>query len=183
MQASGTHVRQGARGPWGTGSLVSRVLGASTVIFAFWLVISASLSPADLLLGAALSLLLGAWSARFLWAGQVPRITARQWLALLRTLPVFSAAVFMSALHVVRIVADPRLPISPRLVICRSRLRRPVSRVAFANAVTLTPGTLTVDVEDGVFLVHCLDEACAQRLQDGALEKRIARIFEPEASA
>ena len=183
MQASGPPVRQGTRGPWGTTSRVSRVLGASTAIFAFWLVISASLSPADLLLGAALSLLLGVWSARFLWAGEVPRVTARQWLALLRALPVFGGAVFMSALHVVRIVVNPRLPISPRLVICRSRLRRPVSRVAFANAITLTPGTLSVDVEDGAFLVHCLDEACARRLQNGALERRIAEIFEPEASA
>jgi len=183
MQASGTPVRQDTRGPWATSSRVSRVLGASTAIFAFWLVISASLSPGDLLLGATLSLLLGIWSARFLWAGEIPRVTVRQWLALLRALPVFGAAVFMSALHVVRIVVDPRLPISPRLVIYRSSLLRPVSRVVFANAVTLTPGTLTVDADDGAFLVHCLDEACARHLQKGSLERRIARIFEPEARA
>ena len=183
MQVNGTFVRQGARGPWGTGSRVSRVLGASTALFAFWLVVSASLAPADLLLGAALSLLLGTWSASFLWAGEIPRVTGRQWLALLRYLPRFGGAVFLSALHVVQIVIDPRLPISPRLVICRTRLSRPVSRVAFANAVTLTPGTLTVDVEDGAFLVHCLDEACARRLLNGALERRIAQIFEPGAAA
>jgi len=68
-------------------------------------------------------------------------------------------------------------------VIYRSSLLRPVSRVVFANAVTLTPGTLTVDADDGAFLVHCLDEACARHLQKGSLERRIARIFEPEASA
>lgn len=183
MQATGTPVRQGSCGSRDTGSRIAHVLAASAAIFAFWLVVSASLSPGDMLLGTVLSLALGAWAASFLWSGEIPRITAGQWLALLRYLPVFGGVVFMSALHVLRIVIDPRLPISPRLVICRSRLTRPLSRVAFANAVTLTPGTLTVDVEDGVLLVHCLDEACARRLQSGALEERIAQIFEPEATA
>lgn len=165
-----------ARPPRGT----PRVLAAGGVVFAFWLVISASLAPADLLLGVALSLLLGWWSVRFLWAGEAPRVSLREAALMLRGSPGFGLEVFLAALHVARLVLDPRLPISPRLVVCRTALRRDISRIAFAQAVTLTPGTLTVDMRDGDFLLHCLDEAAAQRVLDGSLERQVAGIFEPE---
>jgi multicomponent Na+:H+ antiporter subunit E len=175
MESSGDPVRRD--GPGNT----LRVLAASALVFVFWLVISASLAPADLALGAALSLLLGGWSARFLWAGAAPRLAWRDVTALLLYLPAFVLQMFKAALHVARLVLDPRLPIEPRLVVCRTRLRRELARVAFAQAVTLTPGTLTVDMKDGDFLVHCLDEASAHHLLDGRLESEIARIFDQEA--
>lgn len=166
----------GARGPRVLGP---RTLAASLAVFIFWLVISASLAPADLALGAVLSLLLGAWSARFLWGGEAPAVSARELLALLKFLVLFSREVFQSAVHVARIVVDPRLPIRPRLIVCRTRLEREVSRVAFANAVSMTPGTLTVDIDGGTFLIHCLDEETAAHLLSGALERKIAQVFEP----
>lgn len=153
---------------------------ASIAVFVFWLVISASLAPADLALGAALSLLLGWWSARFLWAGRAPRMSLRQLLALLPFLAGLGGQVFLSALHVARVVLDPRLPISPQLIVCRTALRRQVSQVAFAHSVSLTPGTLTVDVDGGTFLVHCLDDASARQLLGGELERRVAHVFERE---
>lgn len=158
-----------------------RVLAAGTVVFAFWLVISASLAPADLVLGLVLSLLLGWWSVRFLWAGEAPRLSPREVATLLRHTPGFGWQIFLSALHVARVVLDPRLPIQPRLVTCRTGLRRDISRVAFAQAVTLTPGTLTVDMHGGDFLLHCLDEDSARRILDGRLERQVAGIFEPDA--
>jgi multicomponent Na+:H+ antiporter subunit E len=160
-----------------------RVLAASTAVFVFWLVISASLAPVDLGLGAALSLLLGWWSARFLWAADAPQLSPRQWGALARYLSILGLEVLLAAIHVARIVADPRLPIAPRLVVCRTGLQRQASRVAFAHSVTLTPGTLTVDMHGSVFLVHCLDESSARRVLSGDLERRVADVFERGAAA
>ena len=158
-----------------------RVFAAAAVVFAFWLVISASLQPVDLVLGLFLSLLLGTWSAHFLWAGEAPQLSLREVAALLRGAPGFGLQVLLAALHVARVVLDPRLPIRPQLVTCHTRLRREVSRVAFAQAVTLTPGTLTVAISEGDFLLHCLDLESARRILDGTLEREVAAIFEPEA--
>jgi multicomponent Na+:H+ antiporter subunit E len=170
---------RGNRGKRGKRVLAPRTLAASAMVFAFWLVISASLAPADLALGAVLSLLLGAWSTRFLWAGETPAVSPREIFALAMFLMSFSREVFHSAVHVARVVLDPRLPIRPRLIVCRTGLAREVSRVAFANAVSLTPGTLTVDMDGSTFLVHCLDDETAEHLMSGALERRIAAVFEP----
>jgi multicomponent Na+:H+ antiporter subunit E len=183
MKASGSPARREPDGTRITRSPTPRVLAASAAVFAFWLVISGSLAPADLVLGAALSLLLGWWSARFLWAGRAPRVSARQLLALLRYLLLFSGQVFLAAVHVARVVVDPRLPIRPQLITCRTKLQREISRVAFAHSVSLTPGTLTVDMDGGTFLVHCLDKESATRILSGELERRVARIFEPEDDA
>jgi len=156
---------------------------AAAVIFAFWLVISASLAPADLLLGACLSMVLGWWSACYLWASDAPRLTLRQLLALLFFLLRLAGRVFQAALHVAGLVVDPRLPVRPHLVVCRTRLRGRASRVAFALSVTLTPGTLTVDVDGDAFLVHCLDDLSAERLLQGDLERRVAAVFEREGAS
>lgn len=182
MQAFGNPLRQDRHGAQASPLSVMRVTAASAVVLAFWLVISASLAPADLLLGATLSVLLGWWSTRFLWARDAPRLSPRQWIALLRYLAAFAVTVFRAALHVARVVLDPALPIEPRLVVCNTRLQQRASRVAFALSVTLTPGTLTVDVDGAAFLVHCLDDESARWLLAGELERQVARVFEPEAA-
>jgi multicomponent Na+:H+ antiporter subunit E len=53
-----------------------------------------------------------------------------------------------------------------------------VSRVAFANSITLTPGTLTLDVDEGTFTVHCLSPGFATGIENGDMERRIRRVFE-----
>lgn len=180
MQASGTPARHKPSGPRAPHVRTRGILGASVVVFVFWLVISTSLAPVDLVIGAVLSVLLGWWSVHFLWAGQAPQIPLRRLPGMLLYLLAFSGQVFLSALHVARVVMDPDLPIRPRMIVCRTGLRRQISRIAFAHSVTLTPGTLTVDSDGGTFLVHCLDDESAERILCGEVERRIARVFEPE---
>lgn len=183
MKASGTPAPQGSRGSRAQPGRAPGALAAGAAVFAFWLAISASLAPADLLVGGALSLLLGWWSVHFLWAGDAPRISPRQLLALLRYLLLFSKQVFLSAVHVARVVFDPRLPIRPKLMVFRTGLKQQISRIAFAQSVSLTPGTLTVDMDGGSFLVHCLDEQSAAWITSGELERQIARVFEQAGEA
>lgn len=155
-------------------------LAAALAVFAFWLVVSASLAPADLAVGVLLAAALGWWSAYFLWAGAAPVVAPGVPVRLPLHLLRLAGEVVFAALHVARLVLDPRLPVAPRLLRLETGLRSPAARISFALSLTLTPGTLAVDLEDGTFLVHCLDEASARRLLDGALERRIAWVFGEE---
>ncbi len=169
----GRQVRAGAR---------CAALFVAASVFVFWVVASGSLRSADLAVGFVVALLLGGWSVRFLWSGEAPGVSGRLLLALPGHLLLLAGEVGVAALHVARLVLDPRLPIRPRLVQCRTGLRSPAARTTFALSLTLTPGTLAVDAEAGCFLVHCLDEDSAQRLLDGALERRVARMFGEDAA-
>jgi len=151
---------------------------ATTVLFAFWLVLTGSFAPLDLALGAILSLLLGLWAARVLWPGDSPAASPKQALRLLLYIPQLLVSILMAAIQVAEVVLDPRMPIRPVLVGHRAVFSRDVSRVAFANSITMTPGTLTVDVDGDTFYIHCLAERFANDIANGDLERRVSRVFE-----
>ena len=65
--------------------------------------------------------------------------------------------------------------ISPRIVHFRSRLRSDMARVALANSITLTPGTLTLDLDEDHLVVHWLN---ATTTHSGYAARLIARPFE-----
>ena len=151
---------------------------ASTLLFVFWLVLTGALGMLDLALGIVLSLLLGAWAARFLWPEDAPALTPRQAGRFLLYVPRLLASVVMAALQVAEVVLDPRMPIDPVIIGHRTSFTRDISRVAYANSITLTPGTLAVDVDSDTFHVHCLAERFATDIATGDLERRVLRVFE-----
>ena len=60
---------------------------------------------------------------------------------------------------VIRLIMKPDVDIEPRLVRVPVDLRSGLARCVFANSITLTPGTVTVDIESDGFLVHALDNS------------------------
>lgn len=155
-----------------------RTAQASVSLFVFWLALTGSLAPFDLLLGAALSILLGVWAAHFLWPEDAPVVSLRQAVRFLLYIPRLLVSVLLAAVQVAEVVLDPRMPIRPVIVSHRTAFSRDVSRVTFANSITLTPGTLTVDVDGDTFYVHCLAERFATEIATGELERRVSHVFE-----
>jgi multicomponent Na+:H+ antiporter subunit E len=97
---------------------------------------------------------------------------------------VLSAYIVKANLEVAYRVVHPAMLIRPGIVKVKTHLRRPASRTALSNSITLTPGTLTVDIhDDGTMMVHwiyvrSLDEAEAARQILGRFEWFIERILE-----
>jgi len=85
--------------------------------------------------------------------------------------------VLRSSLDVARVVLAPRLPISPRVIEIESTSRHPFDQVLLGNSITLTPGTLTLDLHDGVLRVHTLTEAGARDLMSGEMDRRVAGLY------
>jgi multicomponent Na+:H+ antiporter subunit E len=156
-----------------------RTTSMSLTLFAFWWIVVVPTGWTDLAVGAVASIVLATWAARFLWTErQADRVGRRplRWLAFgVR----HAGRMLVAATHVLRVVLDVRLPIDPVVVRQRFAFTSEAARVTYANALTITPGTLTVDLEDDAFVVHCLDPAFADEVRDGALAREIARLFEP----
>ena len=97
---------------------------------------------------------------------------------------VLAAYVVQANLDVAYRVFHPAMPIRPGIVKVKTRLSLPSARTVLGNSITLTPGTLSVDVrDDGVLMVHwiyvgSLDEEEAARQIIGRFEWFIPRIFE-----
>lgn len=83
-----------------------------------------------------------------------------------------------SSFVVARIVLDPKLPISPQVFEIKATATHPVDQAMLANSITLTPGTLALDVHDGVILVHSLTKSGADELITGEMDRRVAALRE-----
>jgi len=99
-------------------------------------------------------------------------------------IPVFAWALIKANLDVVYRVVHPALPIRPGIVKIKTSLTSDAGRTMLANSITLTPGTITVDVtEDGYLFVHWINvkaedvEGATQEISAG-FEKLLRRIFE-----
>ena len=69
------------------------------------------------------------------------------------------------------------MPIEPQILTFKTKLESDISSVTLANSITLTPGTITIDIKDGVFYVHALSKKVADDLNAGEMEDRVAHIF------
>ena len=84
--------------------------------------------------------------------------------------------ILKSNLHVIRVILSPRLPVAPRLIVVESTQRSDLGWVVFANSITLTPGTLTLDLRDGRVLVHALTAETAEGLQTGEMDRKVTAL-------
>lgn len=97
-------------------------------------------------------------------------------LGLLRYFLWLGSEVIVSSIDVAKIVLDPKLPISPCKIDIKSTSSEPTAQVILGNSITLTPGTLTLDLYQGVLRVHSLTEAGAAQLQEGEMDRRVSEL-------
>jgi len=143
----------------------------------FWWLLSGM--PAPFLLAAGVgSALLVVWFARRLniddHEGHPVHLA---WHALFFYWPWLLKEIAVSAWQVCRIVLDPKLPISPTLVRFKPSQITDVGLVIHANSITLTPGTISVEVSREEFLVHALTREGAAGVQaGGAMDRRVSAL-------
>lgn len=79
-------------------------------------------------------------------------------------------------IDVARRVVHPKLPISPKLFETRASQRTDLGQVIYANSITLTPGTVSVDLDPGVIRVHALSTEGAADIEAGEMDRRVSRL-------
>ncbi|MBM4401467.1 MAG: hypothetical protein FJ045_05915, partial [Crenarchaeota archaeon] len=146
-------------------------------LFLFWILITASFSLANIILGLICSCL----TSVIAWRVFNIRLPEDITLPFLVRLPVFAAAlaweVIVANLILTLIVIRPRLLIDPRIVKFKTKLKGDFKKTMLANSITLTPGTLTVDAQDDELFVHCLASFHRARLSEGLSERLVVWLF------
>jgi multicomponent Na+:H+ antiporter subunit E len=91
--------------------------------------------------------------------------------------------IFKANIAVVRLALAPNLNIKPVLTRVAAEAGSDLARTTFANSITLTPGTVTVEVEPNGFLIHALDESFADQEAFRDMERRAVKAADGEAPA
>jgi len=154
---------------------VRRVAATFALAFGFYLVLGDPTDPFDLVTGAISASVVAAVLSGVVFERDPSLATLRSVARAVVFLPYLLAAVVRANLGMAAVVLDPRLPIDPEVV----RIPAPESRLAralLANSITLTPGTLTVDVVGDELVVHALTAATRDDLLAGSLPRTVAFV-------
>lgn len=84
--------------------------------------------------------------------------------------------IFVSNIYVCRLILSPAMPISPTVIALRSSQSSDLARVIFANSITLTPGTVTIDVDGDITEVHAITEETAESLLQGTMDNKVTAL-------
>lgn len=91
--------------------------------------------------------------------------------------PWLVGQIVVSNLRVARVVLSRRMPIAPAFIAQAPGVTGPRALTLLGFSITLTPGTLTVDVGEEQIFVHALDEASARDVRDGVAARRVVEVF------
>ena len=158
-------------------------LKCTTILYIFWIMLSGHFEPKYLIIG-----LLAAAAISYVC---VPLLFIKDrneepYCVLDMNLIKFTGywiwmfkEICKSSIGVAKVVLKKKMPIQPQLVKFRCVYCNPVAITMLINSIILTPGTVTIDVqeESTVFVIHALTDEAAQGILDGTMQTKIGRIF------
>ncbi len=153
------------------------VAGVSLLL---WVLLTGSLGAQELLTGIVVSVLITVLFARRLRIFTGFRFSLMAPIYILSYLGNFLVALLRANLDLAGRVLSPDLPINPQMVEVTTNLKSPLGKLLLANTITLTPGTLTVDVEGDRLQVHWVN--CPSGISPQAATDAIAADFEKHIS-
>lgn len=154
---------------------LGRLLLLTALLAAAWLLWSGLYKPLLLILGG-VSCVITLWIVRRMGYFRADVFAFRYNARLLSFWAWLGGEIVRSSIAVARIVLSPRPAIEPRIVRLNVGDLEAVDQALLGNSITLTPGTLTLDVDDGQLLVHSLDVDGAQDLLNGEMMRRVAEL-------
>lgn len=151
------------------------------VFFLLWVVFNGRWTTEIALFGVGISAAIYAFCCVFM--GYSPK---KDWQALKKIVPFcryvaeLFKEIFEANLFVLRFILSSRRENEPALVTFKTKLKGDALRVMLANCITLTPGTITADVKEDEFTVHCLDKELAEGLENSEFEKILLEMEREE---
>lgn len=122
-----------------------------------WFAANSSLAIESLATGVLISAILAYAFVRTFGIWQYVQLSPRRMLGFVRYSRVFLVELVRANINMLRYVYALRIDINPGIVRVKTRLKTPVGRLALANSIALTPGSLLIDLEGDTLFVHLLD--------------------------
>ena len=160
-----------------------RYLALFILTFGFWLLLTFDLSLPNLLVGAAAALVRSLLFTRHFFHKVVKFIQPVRYFWLLVYLVIFTWECIKANFDVAYRVLHPAMPIKPAIVKVKLELQSDFARTMLANSITMTPGTIAVDIVGDVLYVHWIyvssdkPEEYSQKIV-GRFEKYIKKTFD-----
>lgn len=145
------------------------------ILLAVWFILNGNFTPKTIVFGVIASLIVTVFCRFFLGYRTPGPVTLRKLPRYVLYVGYVVGQIFVSCFAVFRLIYSGKEP-RPVLIKFDPGLRKDVSRVLLANSITLTPGTITANVKDGVFHVHALDRPFGAGIERCGFVQRLKKL-------
>lgn len=157
------------------------------VLFSFWFLLSGVTDTKFLIIGL-VTALIATWvtgpllqlpstdGKGFFYAFDLPYLKyVGYWAWLIKE-------IIKANIDILKILINPKMPINPRVIKFKKSMKNPLAHVTLGNSITLTPGTVTMDIEgEDTYIIHALTneaaEALVPKVGEGEMQKRVSVLF------
>lgn len=148
-------------------------------LYAFWLLLAPDRLLTQLIVGLFVSILVVLFNqSLFFTSSELTKLTGnkiRRWVSFIF---ILLYEIIKANIEVAKIVLHPKLPISPMFVTIENPCKKDFFRTLYGNVITLTPGTLTVDLTEDHLLIHSLITTSSQALEESILKQQVVQLEE-----
>jgi multicomponent Na+:H+ antiporter subunit E len=88
--------------------------------------------------------------------------------------------IIIAGFHVLWVITSPKMPIQTTVLTFRANLPSAHAKMILGNSITLTPGTLTMDIEGDLFTVHALTAKSYEGIINDEMPKMVLKLFSKE---
>lgn len=147
--------------------------------FLIWVIFNGQLTVEIAVFGIAVAAVVYAFTCKFLnWSPSKDRYLLKKSLLLLKFAGLLIMEIVKANMAMIRMTVARDVEPDPVLVHFQTKLKTKTAKVLLANSITLTPGTITVALENSELTVHCLDKSFAEGLDNSSFEQALLELEE-----
>lgn len=147
----------------------------SIILASLWILMSGHFEPFLLSMGA-VSILLTVWVSARLGIIDREAVPVHMLPRALTYWPWLIKEIVKANIDVAKIIVNPRLPISPVMFRTKATQKTELGHAVYANSITLTPGTISIDLEGDMITVHALTVDGAEGVESGDMDRRCTHL-------
>lgn len=150
-------------------------------LFLAWMIFNANITVEIIILGLIFTTLIFLFMCKFMDYSlkKEIHIYKKIWI-ILQFVIILVWEIFKANFSTCHIILTNRYEIEPVIVKFRTSLKSKTSRFLLANSITLTPGTITVELEEDCYTIHCLDKSYVNGIGQGKMFELLKRLEEEE---
>ncbi|RKJ51598.1 sodium:proton antiporter [bacterium 1XD42-54] len=145
--------------------------------FVLWVIFNGQITLEICLFGVVIAALMFAFTCKFMdYSLEKEKNVLRKSLGFGKYVIVLGLEIVKANFAVMHMILSEREELEPVLVSFQSDMKTPTGRAFLANAITLTPGTITVALEESEYVVHCLDVGLAEGMDDSVFVEMLSKL-------
>ena len=147
------------------------------IFFLIWIIFNGQFTLEIAAFGVVIAGLMYLFICKFLnYHPKTDLLLCKKFFLVLQYVFVLITEIIKANFAVIKMIMSSRYEIEPAIVRFKTDLKSTPARVLLANSITLTPGTITVSLEEDEYVVHCLDKELAEGINSSVFVTLLRRL-------